>query len=255
MHQDLPKVIITTTASIDGRIALSRDTLLLQPEAARRWSTMKPAGTDEVLGARRAEHGATVTIEGSGSFVSDDAPPIVLPTPELPEAELRRDVVPRRTPLWFVVADSRGRVDWSFAGDETTSLLVLVCDATPLGYLQLLHDKGIGHLAAGRERVDLEAGLVKLTTVLGATTVVADSGGTFNAALLRAGLVDEIDVVTLPGLVGGTGTPSIMDGDPLDIASLPIRTELIDSRATPTGLVRSRYRVDNESGPKSKQPT
>ncbi len=253
MGHNLPKVIITTTASIDGRITLSRDARLIQPEAARRWAAMKPDGTDELLGSRRADHGATVTIEGSGSFVDDDGPPLVLPGPELPESELRRDVIPRRTPLWFVVADSRGRVDWSFTGDNTTSLLILVCDATPLGYLQLLHDKGIGHLNAGRGQVDLEEGLAKIAAVLGADTVVADSGGTFNAALLRAGLVDEIDVVILPGLIGGTGTPSIMDGNPLGSTGLPIRTELIDAQVTATGLIRTRYRVINESGPKVEQ--
>ena len=253
MGHNLPKVIITTTASIDGRITLSRDARLIQPEAAQRWATMKPDGADELLGSRRAEHGATVTIEGSGSFVDDDGPPLVLPVPELPESELRRDVIPRRTPLWFVVADSRGRVDWSFTGDDTTSLLILVCDATPLAYLQLLRDKGIGYLHAGREQVDLEEGLAKIAAVLGAHTVVADSGGMFNAALLRAGLVDEIDVVILPGLIGGTGTPSIMDGNPLGSRGLPIRTELIDAQITPTGMVRTRYRVINESGPKAEQ--
>lgn len=250
MGSVLPKVIITTTASVDGRIALSRDTLLLQPDAARRWSVMKPDRIDESLGARRAEHGATVTLEGSGSFVVPGAPPVSLPAPRLPEAELRRDRVPRRTPLWFVVADSRGRVDWSFTGDDDVTLLVLVCAETPLGYLQLLHDRGIGHLSAGRERVDLEAGLAKIAAVLDARTVVADSGGTFNAALLTAGLVDEIDVVTLPGLVGGAGTPSIMDGRPLDDAGLPIRLELLDCGILDGGAVRTRYRVVNASGPK-----
>lgn len=250
----LPRVIITTTASVDGRIALSRDTVLLQPDAGRRWAAMKPPGTDEFLGARRAEHGATVTIEGSGSFVVPGAPRAELPVPRLAEAELRRDAIPRRTPSWFVVADSRGRVDWTFAGDDSTALVVLVCEATPSGYLQLLHDRGIGHLNAGVERVDLAAGLAAIGSVLAATTVVADSGGTFNAALLRAGLVDELDVVTLPGLVGGAGTPSIMDGDPLGLSELPIRLRLLDCRATPEGLVRTRYQVLNESRPKARGP-
>lgn len=251
MTARLPKVVITTTASIDGRIAISRDTLLMESDAAARWAVMKPEGTDETLGARRGEHGASVTLEGSGSFIRDDRGAVALPDPRLSEAELRQDWIPRRASSWFVVADSRGRVDWSFAGDEATVLLVLVCAGTPLGYLQLLRDRGIGYLCAGLDQVDLAEALAKIATVLGALTVVADSGGTFNAALLRAGLVDEIDVVTLPGLIGGVGTPSIMDGAPLDDAQLPIRTELIDCQVTPAGLVRTRYRVLNESGPKS----
>ncbi|MFT4164713.1 MAG: dihydrofolate reductase family protein [Microlunatus sp.] len=251
MDHSLPRVVITTTASVDGRIALSRTGLLLQPEVASRWATMKPDGTDKFLGARRDEYGATVTLEGSGSFLAEGAPNAVLPTPVLPEAELREDFLPRRTPLWFVVADSRGRVDWSFGGDETTALLVVVCDSTPSGYLQLLRDRAIGYLIAGCSQVDLAEALAKIKAMLQADTVVADSGGTINAALLRAGLVDEIDVVTLPGLVGGVGTPSIMDGDPLDDHETPLRLELIACDVDPLGLVRTRYRVINESGPKA----
>ncbi|WP_454294767.1 dihydrofolate reductase family protein [Salana multivorans] len=251
MESRLPKVVITTTASVDGRITLSRTGLLLQPEVAQRWSMMKPPGTDGLLAARRGEHGATVTLEGSGSFLAEGAPPAVLPVPVLTEAELRMNFLPRRTPLWFVVADSRGRVDWSFGGDATTALLVLVCEATPSGYLQLLRDRGIGYLTAGRDRVDLTEALATIKATLNAETVVADSGGTINAALLRAALVDEINVVTLPGLVGGLGTPSIMDGEPLDDDGAPLRLELLTCDVNPAGLVRTRYRVINELGPKA----
>lgn len=251
MRQVLPRVVITTTASADGRVAISRDTLLLEPETARRWAAMKPPGTDEFLRARRAGHRATVTLEGSGSFVEAGGAPLTLPAVALPEDVLRRDSIPRTAPSWFVVADSRGRVDWTFTGDDQTALVVLVCDATPAGYLQLLHDRGIGHLSAGSGRVDLTLGLAAVASALQAESVVADSGGTLNAALLRAGLVDEIDIVTLPGLVGGIGTPSIVDGDPLGRTELPVRLELIDCRATPEGLVRTRYQVLNEVGPKA----
>ncbi len=251
MESTLPRVIITTTASVDGRIALSKDSLLLQPETARRWAVMKPPNTDEVLGARRDEYGSHVTLEGSGSFIDDNADPITLPGPVLPEQHLQEDFLPRRTPQWFVVADSRGRVDWTFTGDETTALLILVCEATPLGYLQMLHDRKIGYLFAGEGHVDLEIALRRVASVLDAATVVADSGGTINAALLRAGLVDEIDIVTLPGLVGGVGTPSIMDGSPLTSSEVPIRLELISCNVHELGFVRTRYRVVNTTGPKA----
>ncbi len=44
-----------------------------------------------------------------------------------------------------------------------------------------------------------------------------------------------------------------MDGNPLGSTGLPIRTELIDAQVTATGLIRTRYRVINESGPKVEQ--
>ncbi len=73
----------------------------------------------------------------------------------------------------------------------------------------------------------------------------------FHAALLRAGLVDEIDVATLPGLIGGVGTPSIMDGSPLTGSEVPIPLELISCDVHEMGFVRTRYRVVNTTGPKA----
>lgn len=63
-----------------------------------------------------------------------------------------------------------------------------------------------------------------------------------NASLLREGLVDEVDVVTLPGLVGGTGAPTMMDGPETGWDEDPIGLELLDV-VVETGAVRTRYRV------------
>lgn len=141
----------------------------------------------------------------------------------------------------MVVADGRGCVDWSYTGEETT-LHVLVCRTTPGGYLQRLRDLGVGYFVAGEERVDLRLALVKIRAVLGAERVVATSGGTLDASLLREGLVHILDVVTLPGLVGGAGTPTMLDGPPLTPDQQPQRLQLLDV-TTAGDAVRTRYRV------------
>ena len=119
---------------------------------------------------------------------------------------------------------------------------MLVCRATPPGYLQRLHDLGVGYFVVGQERVDLRSALVRIRARLGATRVVADSGGTLNASLLKEGLVDSVDVVTLPGLVGGAGTPTLMDGAPLLPDEHPIALDLIEVQVH-GDAVRARYRV------------
>ena len=186
--------------------------------------------------------GATVVLEGSGSFVNADLAPPTWPAPPGPARDLFSDHLPRRSERWFVVADSRGRVDWNFTGDESTALHVLVCRATPPGYLQRLRDLQVGYFVVGERQVDLRRGLARIGEVFGARTVVANSGGTLNAGLLRQGLVDILDVVTLPGLVGGAGAPSLMDGPELGVLEHPIALQLID-RSVEHGAVRSRYRV------------
>ena len=101
---------------------------------------------------------------------------------------------------------------------------------------------GLPDLLAGGDRVDPHLALARLSEVLGAERVQLDAGGTFNASMLRAGLVDEVDIVVLPGLVGGLGTPSFVDGPVLGRDEFPTRLELIDCYAA-DGVVRLRYRV------------
>lgn len=110
------------------------------------------------------------------------------------------------------------------------------------GYLQRLRDLGVDYFVAGEERVDLRLALVKILAVLGAERVVATSGGTLNASLLREGLVHILDVVALPGLVGGDGAPTMMDGPPLTPDQQPQRLQLLDV-TTAGDAVRTRYRV------------
>lgn len=239
MKTGLPEVVLITTASVDGRITLGRHQRLLDPAVNERWDSIQ---AHDSFPDRPADIASHVVLEGSGSFVDVDAEAPPWPAPSTPDQELWRDHLPRTARNWFVVADSRGRVDWTFTGDETTILHVLACRATPLGYLQRLRDLGVGYFVVGDRQVDLRGALVRIRQMFGANRVIVNSGGTMNAALLRQGLVDIVDVVTLPGLVGGMGTPSIMDGPGLGDREWPIPLQLLDSRVE-QGAVRTRYRV------------
>ena len=78
---------------------------------------------------------------------------------------------------------------------------------------------------------------------LGVTRVVSNAGGRLHGALLRAGLVDEIDLLVLPAAIGGELTPAIFDGPPLGAGELPLALRLLDSRVEGDGTVRLRYEV------------
>jgi 2,5-diamino-6-(ribosylamino)-4(3H)-pyrimidinone 5'-phosphate reductase len=243
MVDGLPEVVLITTTSVDGRITLGAHQRLVDQAVQDRWASMR-GGT--AFAERPADIGSTVVLEGSGSFVDVDAEAPAWPAPTTLEQDLWQDHLPRTAPNWFVVADSRGRVDWTFTGDGATILHVLVCRATPSGYLQRLRDLGVGYFVTGEDQVDLRLALARIHEVLGADRVIVDAGGTLNAAVLRDGLVDVVDVVTLPGLVGGSGTPTMMDGPPLDERGQPVRLQLLDVRVD-GGAVRTRYRVLSSS--------
>lgn len=110
-------------------------------------------------------------------------------------------------------------------------------------YLARLRQERIPYLLAGEQRVDLRHALVKIRTHLGAQCLVSEAGGGLNGALLRAGLVDELHIITIPALIGGLGTPSIIDGPQLEPGSLPTKLRTLDVQVGSHGTIWAHYEV------------
>jgi 2,5-diamino-6-(ribosylamino)-4(3H)-pyrimidinone 5'-phosphate reductase len=242
-----PRVIVSVTATADGRVTLSRQERLLDDGPNHRWKAMWPPDVGDVL-TRRANdieqrHHPSLVLEGSGTFVADDAGSLHLPDTSVPPDVLWTDFLPYRSTKWFAVVDARGRVAWTHKRDRETSLVVLASRSTPLPYLAHLRQERIPYLLAGGRRVDLLTALAKIRAQLGAECVVSEGGGGLNGALLRAGLVDELHIITVPALIGGLGTPSIMDGPPLEPGSLPDQLRAIDVRVGADGSIWAHYEV------------
>ena len=242
-----PRVIVSVTATADGRVTLSRMERLLDDGPDLRWKAAWPPDVGDLLSRRAAaieqRHHPTVFLEGSGTFVADDAGSLHLPDASVPADLLWTDFLPYRSPRWFAVVDGRGRVAWTHKGDGETSLLVIGSRSTPLQYLARLRQEQIPYLLAGAHRVDLASALAKIRTQLGAECVVSAAGGGLNGALFRAGLVDELHIITVPALIGGLGTPSIMDGPPLEPGSLPDRLRALDVQVGAHGTIWAHYEV------------
>ncbi|GAA1261901.1 hypothetical protein GCM10009657_41370 [Oryzihumus leptocrescens] len=244
-----PRVVLTTTASVDGRVTVTESERLLDPAVWARWQAAWPDDVEPLVEQRRRwiedSYAPTVVLEGSGTFVAGDATSRWAGCSEEAAEELYADHLPRRAPRWFAVVDGRGRVDWTYTGDDETALLVLVCRTTPSGYLKHLRELGVGYLVVGEDRVDLCESVRRLGATLGASTVIADGGGGINGALLRAGLIDEVHVITFPALIGGLSTPSFVDGTPLPAGSSPVRLRPLGLVQGTLGSIWARYEVQH----------
>lgn len=243
------RVVVSVEGSVDGRLAFSRDRLLMYGDNGEQWALFKPESAWRLASAIEALHDHQATLCGSGSLVPDDAGPLDgLPAVTdaagvyedfLPDASVRRT---GRT-KWFTVPDSRGRVRWHTKTQGELDVLVLVSRSTPADYLAYLRDEGICYLVVGDNRVDFAEAFDRMRDSLGVTCALSTGGGELNAALLRAGLVDEINVIVLPMAIGGMGTPSVVDGAQLGPDQQPTRLRLMSSQTEDDGAIWLRYEV------------
>jgi riboflavin biosynthesis pyrimidine reductase len=149
------------------------------------------------------------------------------------------------------VVDGRGRVDLQFTQWPDPAwagwhALVLTSRAAPAEHLAGLRARGIPYLVVGERQVDLPAAMALLRSRLGVRTVVCTGGGRLGGAMLRAGLVDEIDIDVLPVAIGGRGTPALFDAPPLASDEWPVRLRLMTAQPLDSGVLRLRYAVVDE---------
>lgn len=218
----LPKVIVHSEVSVDGRIDW------FEPHADLYYGLLPTWNEDAALtGIETLFHPRTgVTLD------------------ERPATEPKVDPCDSR-PL-LVVTDSRGRgYNWQFFREWPfiRDVLVLISRKTSKEYVRYLKERHVRHVVSGDDRVDLREALIALNEQYGVKTVRTDSGGTLNGALFRAGLVDEVSLLISPDLVGGMSPKSFFRAPDLESPEGVIDLELFHLEKLKHDVVWLRYRV------------
>ncbi|WP_328473914.1 dihydrofolate reductase family protein [Actinoplanes sp. NBC_00393] len=176
-----PRVVIHNSVSVDGRLTGFPVDLGLHYEiAARIPADAILSGSGTMLAAAEEQN-----VDLSGS---DQAP-------QEPDADLAKPLL--------VVVDGRGRLtrlDWLRAVPHWRDVVIMCCAATP-------HRHRARRVVTAGDRVDLADGLAQLRAAYAVSTVKVDAGGTLNARLLDAGLVDELSVIVSPHVAAGDTVP------------------------------------------------
>jgi 2,5-diamino-6-(ribosylamino)-4(3H)-pyrimidinone 5'-phosphate reductase len=215
----LPRVIIHTAVSADGRIdGFTPDLGTFYGLVATWKEDVTLAGSDTLLAAAQADAPAT------------EEP---LPAPD-----------PGDTRPLLAIVDSRGRVHTHaapLAAGYWRQTIALCSQTTPARHMAYLAKAGIPALVAGQKQVDLKAALAQLAAQYGARVVRVESGGVLSGVLLRAGLVSEVSVLVHPVLVGGSSARSFYRAADLGAADSPIAARLISAESVGAGIVWLRY--------------
>jgi len=234
----LLRLITFNIASIDGRIALSQST---PSWLDARWKPLDRYQPVDVPSL----HGARVCLEGSNSFTARDAPEAVFDNADakVPAGDFLPEKLRTHSGRWLVVIDSRARVRWTASEQGGTKLAVLISSTTPAAYRQFLREHDVPYLETGDGRVHLRQALGRLGEAFGVNRIVSTAGGVLNGALLRASLVDEIDIQFLPAVVGRAEAPAIFEGYDFGAAGKPCDLRLISTESRPDGSIFVRYAV------------
>jgi len=123
----------------------------------------------------------------------------------------KRTDIPKKIPCNFVIIDNKPHLNESgvdYLCKWVNALHIVTCnDRHPA--LEMKRDNL--NIIMQRE-LDLHSLLIKLKSEYHAERITIQSGGTMNGEFLRHKLIDYVDIVIAPLLVGGRDTPTLIDG-------------------------------------------
>lgn len=154
----------------------------------------------------------------------------------------------RKAKAFGVVLDAHGKIAWSRSDIGGDPIVVVLTEQVTDSHLAGLRSDGVSYVFAGKHSIDLPLAFEILNRELGIKRLLVEGGGDANGECLRAGLIDEISLVTCPAVDGAKGAPSVFDssegkGDRrAPIAGL----SLMSSEVLEDSAVWLRYKVSNE---------
>jgi 2,5-diamino-6-(ribosylamino)-4(3H)-pyrimidinone 5'-phosphate reductase len=82
-------------------------------------------------------------------------------------------------------------------------VIIFLTESTPKDYISYLKERKYDYYVLGKEKVDLKKAVEMIKEKYGAKTVMTDTGGVLNCAMLEQKLIDEISIIIHPEIVGG----------------------------------------------------
>ncbi len=250
-----PKVVLYVGASVDGRITMGSNTTMFdtfkQPELHAMFFTR-----EEWEGFSRAVfeiYKPDMFLEGSNMLVAENEELAELPPFEGEPGELYQDFLPdgilnnpaRKT--WTSVVDGRGRFRNGYTAvcdDPETYMVHLTTETAPPEYLAFLRQRDIPYLIEGRNRVDLPRMFEKVQAKLRVKTIATSSGGRLSGALIRSSLLDEVNILISPIVIGGFTIPTLFASpEPQWPAILPAKLQLLEVKNFINDKLWLRYKV------------
>ena len=155
--------------------------------------------------------------------------------------------VRRDAKAYGVVLDAHGKIAWGRSDIGGDPIVVVLAEAVSDAHLAGLRSEGVSYIFGGKSQLDLAITLDILNRELGVKRLLLEGGGGANGAFLRAGLIDEFNLIICAAVDGAKGAPSVFDSTEIEAEQRPPVTamSLDSSEAMEGGAVLLRYRIEN----------
>ena len=143
--------------------------------------------------------------------------------------------------------DAHGKIAWGRSDIGGDPIVAVLSEQVSDAHLAGLRSEGVSYFFAGKSRLDLALALDILNRELGVKRLLLEGGGGANGAFLRAGLVDELNLVICPAVDGAKGAPSVFDSPETEADQrAPVTAMTLESsKALDGGAMLLRYRIEN----------
>ena len=147
--------------------------------------------------------------------------------------------VARRAASYAIAVDTHGKLLWASDDLDGDHLICVVSEAAPGDYLAMLRERKISYVVTGKDEVDLTQAVVSLHKHFGIRTLLLEGGGNINGGFLKAGLVDEVSLLLVPGIDGRHGIPAVFDGlDSSSNTAVPLKLKSVERRKSDALWIR-----------------
>ena len=127
-----------------------------------------------------------------------------------------------------VIPNSKADLDENSNVFDTSlaKTILAVSELAPKERIEVFRAKGVDVVTAGKEHVDYSLLMQILSEQYGVKSLIVEGGPTLNWHMLNAKLVDEIRLIHMPFIVGGSDTPSLVGGMRIGSENEMIRLKL-----------------------------
>lgn len=153
----------------------------------------------------------------------------------------------RDAKAYGVVLDAHGKIAWGRSDIGGDPIVTVLSESVADAHLAGLRAERVSYIFAGKSGLDLALTLDILNRELGVKRLLLEGGGGANGAFLRAGLVDELNLLLCPAVDGAQGAPSVFDSTQAESDQRAPVTALAleSSQALEGGVLLLRYRIEN----------